>query len=87
MLNQRHRKVTITGSKRTDTTMTPGYCWNMDIAYMKRAKSGFKYILVMTESMTNYTSLLPLKKYTCKQHDFCCAAIPQYHAQAISDNY
>ena len=61
MLNQRHRKITITGSKRTDTTMTPGYCWNMDIAYMKRSKSGFKYILVMTETMTNYTSLLPLR--------------------------
>ena len=26
MLNQRNLKRTITGSKRTDTTMTPGYC-------------------------------------------------------------
>ena len=41
--------------------MTPGFCWNMDIAHMKRAKSGYKYILVMTETMTNYTALLPLR--------------------------
>ena len=61
MLNQRLRKMTVTGSKRTDTTMSPGYCWNMDIAYMKRSKSGFKFILVITETMTNYTSLLPLR--------------------------
>ena len=61
MLNQRHQKKKVTGSKRTDTTMTPGHCWHMDIAYMKKAKSGFKFILVMTEVMTNYTSLLPLR--------------------------
>ena len=61
MLNQRHRKVNITGSNRSDTTMTPGFCWNMDIAHMKRAKSGYKYILVMTETMTNFTALLPLR--------------------------
>jgi hypothetical protein len=66
-LNQDRKVLQTKGSHRQyKNELTPGKIWNLDILYMPRSSSGFRYILTLVEKISSYICAMPIRTQISK---------------------
>jgi hypothetical protein len=61
-----YRKQTLGENRQEKDNLEVGGIWTVDVAYLPRSRTGYKYLLVFCERLTSYLAGICLKNISCQ---------------------